>query len=65
MELGGSLATSAQARLTLAELLLLALVEIQEELLFLPATESGRDAITLREMQAVCAVPEWEEQRRR
>jgi len=38
---------------------------IQEELLFVPASESGRDAITLREMRTVCAVVEWAEQRER
>ena len=36
--------------------------DIQEELLFLPATESGRDPITLKGTRAVCAMAEWEEQ---
>ena len=39
------------------DLLLLA-PGIQEELLFLPPTESGRDAMTLRETRVVCVVVE-------
>ena len=55
----------SRARVTQIMDLLLLAPDIQEELLFLPATESGRDAITLRAMRAVCAVAGWVEQRER
>ena len=55
----------SRARVTQIMDLLLLAPDIQEKILFLPATESGRDAITLREMRAVCAVAEWECQRER
>ena len=32
---------------------------IQEELLFLPRTEKGRDAVTLRDMQRVAISLDW------
>ena len=54
-----------RARVTQIMDLLLLAPDIQEEVLFLPATESGRDAIMLREMRAVCAAVEWKEQRER
>ena len=37
--------------------------DIQEGLLFLPRTERGRDAIILRDMQAVAAIADWRRQR--
>ena len=43
------------------DLLLLA-PEIQEEVLFLPEARMGRDAITLKQMRAVCAAADWETQ---
>jgi len=52
-----------RARVTQIMDLLLLAPDIQEEILFLPVTESGRDAVTLGEMRAVCAVAEWVEQR--
>ena len=55
----------SRARLTQVMDLLLLAPDIQEEILFLSATESGRDAITLREMRDVCAVVEWRAQRER
>ena len=55
----------SRARVTQTMDLLLLAPDIQEELLFLPATESGRDAITLRELRAVCAVAAWAEQSER
>jgi hypothetical protein len=39
--------------------------DIQETLLFLPPTERGRDAIRLRQLQALAALPDWRHQRRR
>jgi hypothetical protein len=45
--------------------LLLLAPDIQETLLFLPPTERGRDAICLRQLQALAALPDWRHQRRR
>jgi hypothetical protein len=39
--------------------------DIQETLLFLPPTERGRDAIRLRQLQALAALPDWRHQRGR
>jgi hypothetical protein len=38
--------------------------DIQETLLFLPPTECGRDAIRLRQLQALAALPDFRRQRR-
>ena len=38
--------------------------DIQEALLFLPRTESGRDRIILSDLQPIAAMPEWRKQRR-
>ena len=38
--------------------------EIQEELLFLPRTLAGRDAIILRDLLPIASTLEWEKQRR-
>jgi hypothetical protein len=38
--------------------------DIQEGLLYLPRTEQGRDAIHLRQLQAIAATVEWRKQRR-
>jgi len=53
-----------RARLTQIMNLLLLAPEIQETLLFMPATERGCDAITERELRQIVAAPDWEEQRR-
>ena len=37
--------------------------DIQEELLFLPRTERGRDPIHLRQLQPIAAIPDWKKQR--
>ena len=37
---------------------------LQEEILFLPASQSGRDAITLHHLQPIARVPFWTKQRR-
>ena len=37
--------------------------DIQEELLFLPRTECGRDPIHLRQLQPIAAIPDWKRQR--
>ena len=38
--------------------------EIQEEILSLPATISGRDGVCERHLRPICAVSNWEEQRK-
>lgn len=38
--------------------------DIQEQLLFLPRTERGRDPIHLRQLQPIAAAPDWRKQRR-
>ena len=43
--------------------LLMLAPEIQEELLFLPRVEAGRDELCLRELQGVASVVEWRGQR--
>lgn len=36
--------------------------EIQKAILFLPRVEQGRDLITERELRAIVAIADWEEQ---
>lgn len=50
------------ARLTQITNLLCLTPDIQEEILFLPATERGRDAITERELRPIAAVVSWGKQ---
>ena len=38
--------------------------DIQEQILFLPATNRGRDAITEKQVRPIAAVPSWKKQRR-
>jgi len=38
--------------------------DIQEALLFLPRTESGRDRIILADLQPIASTPDWRRQRR-
>jgi hypothetical protein len=37
--------------------------DLQEELLFLPRTERGRDPVILRDLQPIAAVSDWGMQR--
>jgi hypothetical protein len=53
-----------RARLTQIMNLLCLAPDIQEALLFLSATERGRDAITERELRPIAAVADWRKQRR-
>ena len=54
----------SRARLTqIANLLCLA-PDVEEALLFLPATERGRDPITERQLRAIAAEVDWGKQRR-
>jgi len=38
--------------------------DIQEEILFLPRTERGRDPVILRQLQPIASIFEWRKQRR-
>jgi hypothetical protein len=52
-----------RARITQIMNLLQLAPDIQEQLLFLPATELGRDAIILRELQPIASTMDWKKQR--
>jgi len=54
----------SRARLTQIMNLLNLAPEIQEEVLFLPPTESGRDPVSERLLRPIAAVPGWRRQRR-
>jgi hypothetical protein len=53
----------SRARLTQIMNLLNLAPDIQEEILFLPATEHGRDAITEKQLRPIAAMPSWTKQR--
>lgn len=53
-----------RARLTQIFNLLSLAPDIQEALLFLPATVRGRDAITEKQLRPIASVPDWRKQRR-
>ena len=38
--------------------------DIQEQILFLPRTQRGRDPIRERQLRPIAAVPDWRKQRR-
>ena len=52
------------ARLTQITNLLCLAPDIQEEILFLPPTLSGRDALTERHLRPIAALLDWRKQRR-
>lgn len=52
-----------RARMTQIMNLLLLAPEIQEEILFLPLTHEGRDALSERKIRSVARVPDWRKQR--
>jgi hypothetical protein len=54
----------SRARISQITSLLLLAADIQEEILFLPAVEQGRDPIHLCQLQPLAAVLDWGEQRR-
>ena len=54
----------SRARLTQIMNLLNLAPDIQEEMLFLPAREQGRDAVTERELRPITANTGWSKQRR-
>ena len=53
----------SRARVTQIMNLLNLAPDIQEELLFLPPVEQGRDAVTERELRAIVAEVDWRRQR--
>lgn len=57
------LAQVSRARITQIKNLLLLAPSTQEQLLFLPAVENGRDSVTLKELQVVCLKTDWKRQR--
>ncbi len=52
-----------RARVTQIMNLLLLAPDIQEEILFLPRTVRGRDAVTERDLRPIVALAEWSNQR--
>jgi hypothetical protein len=54
----------SRARISQIMNLLLLAPDIQEALLFLPSTQRGRDLIHLGALQALAALPVWQQQRR-
>lgn len=53
-----------RARITQIMNLRLLAPDVQEAILFLPRTESGRDPIHVRQLQPIAAEPDWRKQRR-
>jgi hypothetical protein len=53
-----------RARLTQIMNLLCLAPDLQERILFLPATERGRDAITEKQLRPIASIPDWRKQRR-
>jgi hypothetical protein len=53
----------SRARLTQVMNLLCLAPDIQEEILFLPETIRGRDAITEKQLRPIAAIPSWRKQR--
>ncbi len=52
-----------RARMTQIMNLLLLAPDIQEEILFLPETEKGKDSITLRQVMSIALEADWGRQR--
>ena len=55
----------SRARITQIMSLLHLAPDLQEEILFLPRVQSGRDRMHLDELQALTALLDWQEQRHR
>lgn len=53
-----------RARLTQIMNLLQLAPEIQEEILYLPVTERGRDVVTERDLRPIVTLADWQKQRR-
>ena len=54
----------SRARLTQIMNLLCLAPDLQEEILFLPPTERGRDAVTEGDLRPIAGTPSWNRQRR-
>jgi hypothetical protein len=54
----------SRARLTQIMNLLCLAPDLQEQILFLPETERGRDAVTEKHLRPIVAVPDWRKQRK-
>ena len=54
----------SRARMTQIMNLRLLAPDLQEQLLFLPRIEAGRDVICLRQLQPIAAVADWRKQQR-
>ena len=52
-----------RARITQIMNLLLLAPDIQETILGLPKTTSGRDSVTIRDLQSIALKPDWQAQR--
>ena len=52
-----------RARITQVMNLLQLAPDLQQQLLFLPLTEQGRDAILLRDLQPIASILDWKKQR--
>jgi hypothetical protein len=53
-----------RARITQIMNLLHLAPDIQEEILFLPKTENGRDPISERDLRPICGITDWRKQRK-
>ena len=54
----------SRARLTQVMNQLSLAPDIQEQILFLPPTERGRDALTEKQLRPIAAITDWRKQRR-
>ena len=54
----------SRARLTQVMNLLCLAPDIQEQILFLPATVRGRDEVTEKQLRPIAAIPSWRKQRK-
>jgi hypothetical protein len=55
----------SRARMSQIMALLNLAPDLQAAVLFLPATQHGRDCITLQQLDAIAAIMDWRQQRRR
>jgi len=54
----------SRARITQIMNLLLLAPDIQQDLLFLPRIERGKDVLSLRQLQPIALQPDWRKQRK-
>jgi hypothetical protein len=60
----GRLGHVTRARVSQVMSLLYLAPDLQEQVLFLPRAEPGRDPVILRDLLPIAAVPDWQRQRR-